>query len=678
MTMSVTITINGQLTLDQTNGQQDDDVLVGVSNNPGDGNDVLTGDLDSDFLNFLNNSVSASLLSDQQMAFAARVEGASEPNLVSVSATANETIGKLFFSDAQGNDFDGDQVFRSAGVPLTTAGGANIYLWSASNGKVVLATTSNVDAASGSLVAAFYIESNNAQNSSAKVESITFTALAHPDAANPDDTVDFSDILRVSAVITTPIGDDVEVDDDGPTITSVFDADPATLGLQSPEKLGNAAGQTAGGVFGYDLGADDHDAAFYTGGGSDFVDVNGTLVGLQINLAGTIDNPQNPAITNAVVTKTAESLTSASFGFTFHYDKDPITPGVQDATAGGVLSFDKANDTYTFTLNDPIDGFAFSVLHTNELLQKVPTGNTGHPPIVVTELDADSPGAPADGFYVQFTANSVTSTIGFGFNGSGDGAPLAGDTSFNNGQFVTNNNEDWVSATQSTNGVAGDTIQKGELLTLRFFGENILSDAADNDPATSGVQTIEKVDPTTTAAGIAIKFDGIGASEDLIVILDLIDGSGNETTRAVNVQNTDLIKGVVPAPYSAEFSLDNNDALLVIESNDYNAAGETYQIQGVQIMQSANGLTGNAINLNGAVDNPATLAVEGGSSATSALTAWDPTDNDVLKIVDIGFIQQTSGTLDASLDFSFQLVDADLDTSTVEHLYVSVSNDWIV
>ena len=69
-------------------------------------------------------------------------------------------------------------------------------------------------------------------------------------------------------------------------------------------------------------------------------------------------------------------------------------------------------------------------------------------------------------------------------------------------------------------------------------------------------------------------------------------------------------------------------------------------------MQSANGLTGNAINLNG---------VTGSGGARAALQAWDPTDNDVLKIVDIGFVQQTTGTIDAHLDFSFALADADGD-----------------
>jgi hypothetical protein len=103
--------------------------------------------------------------------------------------------------------------------------------------------------------------------------------------------------------------------------------------------------------------------------------------------------------------------------------------------------------------------------------------------------------------------------------------------------MVTNLHEDWVSATQSTNGVAGDTIQKGEALTLRFFQENILGDV--NPGAPDG--GTERIDPTTTASGVVIKFDGIGNSEDLVLILDLKDANGNEITRAVNVQNLDLI-----------------------------------------------------------------------------------------------------------------------------------------
>ncbi len=509
----------------------------------------------------------------------------------------------------------------------------------------------------------------------------SLVALEHsnaPQGAGEDNTLDLNGLINVVATVTVTDGDEDVVsqqstiaglsltfNDTDPTITAAFDADPGTPGIQTPEHLANTAAATASGTFGYDM-TDRHTAAEYVAGISDFVDANGALAGTQIGLTGTVENVQNSNITQAVATLTAETETSATFNFSFHYDKDPITAGVQDATAGGTLVFDKVADTYTFTLTDVIDGFSFDVLHTSELVAKAPTGNTGHPLIVAEQL---TPNGDPDPFFVQFTANTITQKIGFGFNSTGDGAPTGPptDVAFTQGahDMVTNVNEDWVSATQATNGVAGDTIQKGELLTLRFFQENILGDV--NPGAPDG--GTERLDPTTKAGGIVIKFDGIGNSEDLIVILDLKDANGNEVTRAVNVQNADLIKGNanVPAPYNTEFTLDNNDALLIIEQNDYTVAGETYQIQGVQIMQSANGLTGNAINLNGAT------GANGGSNATSSLTAFDPTDNDVLKIVDIGFVQNTSGTIPADLDFAFQVADADADQTATQHILVDVS-----
>lgn len=942
--MSVTININGDLILDQTAGLQDDDVEVGVTGG------TLDGSLDGDFLAYLNTLT----LTDAQKAFAANVEGASDPDLVTITATANETIGKLFFSDAAGNDFDGDQV-----PGLTTIDGQSLFMWTALNGKAVLVTTGS---ATDSVVAAFYIEPTNDAHTTAVVQSITFVALTHPDPNNPDDQVDFSDVLRVSAVITTPIGDDIIVEDDGPTIvtstdsvqltvdetdldiddsagfagefTSDFgtdgpggityeldtvagpsglvdtvsgqnvilsetgggsiegrteldgdlvftvsvdgntgevsldqdravrhdpelgpdqsttladdslvtllatitdedddsqqavlgigqnlhfeddsptivaagtpptvtvdesdlnvtatqnfaglffpdpgndglaaagitfelavgpgltqlvdtqtgqqvglqavggavearnsdgdlcfritvdglgnvtldqsravghadpnnpndnvslplaslvtltatiedgdaDTDSDTIGIgtsfvftddapvitvpssagtpATAAPLGNAAGEEATGTIGWDVGNDGLD---YANGESDFV--------LPINLAGSVE--LTGAILNPVVTLVSESATSALFNFTFNFDNDPNLAGVQLGTAAGTLAFNKSADTFAVTLTDPVEGFSFSVLHTSELLRKAPPGNTGHPELVVSELQDEQPPPLSDGFYVQFTANGLNNNNPtFGFNATGDGPQVPGDTTYNNGQFVSNNFEDWVSATQSTNGVAGDTIQKGELLTLRFFGENILGDV---DPGAPGGGT-EKVNPTTTADGVAIKFDGIGNAEDLVVLLDLINADGVETTRAINVQNADFIKGVVPAPYNTEFSLDNNDALLVMEANDYNAAGETFQVQGIQIMQSANGLTGQAINLNGQV------GPTGGSNATGGLTAWDPLDNDVLKITDIGFIQTTTGFQDAALDFSFVINDGDADTTPVQHIHVNISNDFI-
>ncbi|MGH6908728.1 MAG: DUF5801 repeats-in-toxin domain-containing protein, partial [Phenylobacterium sp.] len=858
--MSVTITINGDLILDQTTGIQLDnnDVPVGVTTVGGPGNDILTGSLDADFLNFLN-ALSPTLLTDQQMAFAARVEGASAPNLVSVDATAGETVGKLFFSDSTGNDLDGDQVFISPGVPLQTVGGQSIYLWSAMNGKVVLATTSSVDASSGSLVAAFYIEGNNPANSSAKVESITFTPLAHTDPNNPDDTVDFSDILRVAAVITTPIGDDIGVDDDAPTIVvsgteptltvdetvlatdnsadfstaftpdfgtdgagaagvtyalsavagasglvdtasgqnvvlsktaggviegrtatdgdlvfkvsvdalgnvtldqqravihtpntgpdqsttlaaddlvkltaTITDADgdhdaailnigqnlvfkddapsvptaalnvavvvdetagvnvaadpnsaddvvvgalpaavaakfnaiadpvisfakgaasvvsltgggfgadgqassdsttyalsvsngtasglstsdggtqvflyngtgalaglvlgrvgnelpggdtanpngaiafaltvdgsgvgyiaahlavqhatagstaaafdemasiaggavqitatytdrdgdqvttaPTNVGGQfkfqddgtqitvassatpaAPAHLGNAVNQFVTGNFGYDLGSDGHAAAFYTAGGSDFVDGDANTSGVQLSLTGTVTGPPSAAITNTSVSLVSESATTATFNFTFHYDGDPLTTGVQDATAGGTLEFNKTTDQFKVTLTDTVEGFSQSVLHSSQASVRNPDGNSGQPLVVISELSKDNPATAAvdEDFYVQFTGNARTNPLPLSFTDNGQGS--SADVAFNGAgedstphDMVTNTNETWVSATSSTNGVAGDTIQQDEVLTLRFFNSNVLSDPdVDVDPGTAGIQ----------------------------------------------------------------------------------------------------------------------------------------------------------------------------------------------
>ncbi|RWA74569.1 DUF5801 repeats-in-toxin domain-containing protein [Mesorhizobium sp.] len=509
---------------------------------------------------------------------------------------------------------------------------------------------------------------------------------------NDTETLTTDDLIKLTATITDKDGDSASAvlnigqnlvfTDDAPTITKPFDGDPGTGGIQH-ETLNNVLSPPAApatGDFKYSIGADGR--AVYDATHSDFGDADPNTAGIQqLVLTGTVDNAQNPNITNVQTALVSESATSAQFSFSFHYDKDPITAGVQDATAGGTLTFDKVAGTYSIALNDVIDGFSFNVFHSSELLAKAPPGNTGHPQIVVTELDhADTGPNPADsdGFYVQFTANSNPSGSPFGFNGTGDGSPNAGDTTFDNGQFVTSNFEDWVSATQSTNGVAGDTIQKGELLTLRFFNENILGDVNPGAPGGGN----EKIAPTDKVDAIAIKFDGIGNAENLIVVLDLIDDKGTastaddvHTTRSVVVDNADFFKGnTVPSPYSTEFSLDNNDGLVIIEKGDYNnaALGENFSIQGMQIMQSSNGLTGSGINLTKATDDPNTVAVEGNSPVAGPLQSWGATDNDVLKITDIGFIQTTSGQIGANLDFAVNIQDADGDATGIQHLAVDV------
>ena len=290
----------------------------------------------------------------------------------------------------------------------------------------------------------------------------------------------------------TNIGTLFTFQDDGPVIT-----EPSSAGTPATAAhLGNEAGQSAIGDFEYDIGSDNHSAAFYTAGGSDFVDANGGVAGVQLSLSGTVSGPPSSAITNTNVTLFSEDADSAVFDFSFDYDKDPINAGVQTGTATGTLTFDKDAGTFTLEMGTPVEGFSFNILHTSDLLAKQPVGNTGHPQIVVERLAVDDPNTTIDeDFYVQFTANTKTGgkhPIGFGFNSTGEGATV-GDNVFNNDgathDLITNLHEDWVSATQTTNGVAGDTIQQGEALALRFFrvgcprrrSQRDRADQSDND-----------------------------------------------------------------------------------------------------------------------------------------------------------------------------------------------------
>jgi hypothetical protein len=186
--MATEININGTLTLDQTFGLQDDDVAI---------SNTLTG-LSQAFIDFLNSLAGTLALSNDQKNFADDVEAVvSGANFVTV--TQNDVaINDLFFSDADGNALDGDQVFLSDGVtPLQTVDGDNIYLWSFAGGDIVLATTSATEGA-GKVVVAFYLNEAG-DHLSASIEYVSFIPLAHPDDTDPDDTVDFTDILNITA-----------------------------------------------------------------------------------------------------------------------------------------------------------------------------------------------------------------------------------------------------------------------------------------------------------------------------------------------------------------------------------------------------------------------------------------------------------------------------------------------
>ena len=190
------ITLSGTLRNDQTISTQDDDDAIG-------GN--LSG-LITRFANFLNGTglgpsdptIPPSLaLVAAQLAYADDVEGVVTCNLGVTVNPQGSTVDDLFFSAPDGSLLNGDQVFISPGVPLQTLGGSSIFLHSYDNGNIVLATTSATEGA-GSVVAAFYLD-EAVNHLSASIQTVTFTALKHPNATNPDDSINWTDLLNVSA-----------------------------------------------------------------------------------------------------------------------------------------------------------------------------------------------------------------------------------------------------------------------------------------------------------------------------------------------------------------------------------------------------------------------------------------------------------------------------------------------
>jgi Domain of unknown function (DUF5801) len=195
--MAAEIKINDTLVNDQSSGVQSD-ITSDTANDTAIGTD-LSG-LSAAFITFLGDANLGTLdvnkLTTTQKDFAGGVEAAvSDAGYVTVTPNGTN-VSDLFFSGADGNDLEGVQVKLPNDDPLQTVDGDNIYLWSF--GDVVLATTSKDPDAKGDVVAAFYLNETK-DHLSASIEMVTFEPIAHPDSKDPDDQIDWTDVLNVSA-----------------------------------------------------------------------------------------------------------------------------------------------------------------------------------------------------------------------------------------------------------------------------------------------------------------------------------------------------------------------------------------------------------------------------------------------------------------------------------------------
>ncbi len=243
----------------------------------------------------------------------------------------------------------------------------------------------------------------------------------------------------------------------------------------------------------------------------------------------------------------------------------------------------------------------------------------------------------ADDFFVQFLGDQVTG------GKSGVAMKAGNDSTYTPGE-VFHASPTSIQVTNSTNGVAGDTIQNGEVLDMLFLSDHPTGAGAVNPVSTA----------TTSADGIFLRFDGIGNREDLVVILKLADPNalGTITTVAVVIDNADIFRkgssgfpdyvttspGAGQLSYLAANPLDNNDGMVFIEANDYQFDGnEGKVIVGAQLLSSTDGITsGSGIDLN------RTVGDNGGSENNGTQNFGSATkDSDVIKISDIGFLRDT-------------------------------------
>jgi hypothetical protein len=379
-------------------------------------------------------------------------------------------------------------------------------------------------------------------------------------------------------------------------------------------------------VFDYSIGADSRGATDYSSGSSDFS---------TINLTGTVGGK---AITASNVTLQSENINQAIFNFSFIYQTGSTTT----TTSTGILTFDKVAGTYTVDLGAPIQSYS-TIFTTSGSLERIKYDHAGdtspsttnNPDVVVSKL--------ADNLYIQFSAEQSNSLL----------STSSGDAAYNPGETIEAQDTTWVSVSNTDNGVAGDTIQKGEVLDLDFFTSNPGSNIS-----TSG---------TASMSGMFLKFDGVG-KEDLVVNLKLSDGS----TKTIVIDSEDIVtsQGAVPAGYN--ITLDQNDGVVFIEGNDFNTGISNLYITGAQIVSSTQNLTGSGIDLNGAI------GASGGSTGIDVFTESDPnntSDQDVVKISDIGFVSQSTTPQDADLTFNFTINDMDGDSTATQTLKVHIDAD---
>lgn len=479
---------------------------------------------------------------------------------------------------------------------------------------------------------------------------VTFTQIRnvwHSNTASDDETATLTTAaaanIQVVQTVTDSDGDfDTAGINVGQGVFHIEDDGPEILAVDNTLNIDNVGTPSGTGAFDFDIGTDSPNGG---SGNQNPDDISVSNFAISVN--------GSPA-SNVVLTPGAENAATANYSFSFDYDTG--AGGVDHAT--GTLVFDKAAGTYTVELDSgPIAGF--TIVQTSDLTTTFDEYdlNGGAPDVVVATL--------GENLFAQFVAVSTNN------NGTPHLLTTVGNnTAWNPGElFTADPGNPQVSHTDA--GVDGNTMDTGEVLDFNLYSAD---PGSDTTPAV----------PVTSATDMFIQFFQY-AGDDLIVVLKLGADTNDDgvldtfTTRAVIVDPTDLFYDSDSAPgtpYAGLVTaLGSQDALLVIESNDYNAAGENWVITGAQIVTDEDGTSGSGINLVGGLGAAGASDTNGDGSFAGGETQAFSTDTDTsgVKITSIGFLVQDTTDQSATIDFDVTIHDADGDTQT-ESITVNIGD----
>ncbi|QNN67500.1 hypothetical protein H9L13_00580 [Sphingomonas lutea] len=518
---------------------------------------------------------------------------------------------------------------------LDTTEGVNIWLF-VENGLVVGRVGATALTAAGG-PAAFAIAIDQA----GKISMAQYLSIQHNlDGLNPDDAVSILDgALKAVVEVTdsdgdkhsapTDIGNRIIFQDSGPVLTAA-----------SNINIANNGDFAHTGTFAYDLGADGVKAT------------NDVFKGVVFNAKVNTTT----VATNVPLTQVSEDADKAIFSFSFTY----ATSATTNTTNTGTITFWKTSaggqtpGTYTVDLASAISGFTIvetSTLATAAFVEASPAVTNIQ---LATNLSAQftSVKEPASGD----GANNLR-TIDYDPDPSTGVAPtpeLPAPGQWVEGELF-NQSASTVQASSSAIGVGGNTVGGGEVLEFNLYSSS------------QGTTAFNL--PTASSPSMFITLDGVGTAEDFIVVLKLwqddgdgvIEASDTFTTRALVVQNSDIIKSAAALTGTAYqgINLDNNDGVVIFEANDFNKAGENFRIVGAQIINSDEDVDGLGIDFQGGVNVASNVA----NTATYQDFQTDA-ESQPFKVKSVGFLIENTTNQTAELKFDVTIQDGDNDSVT--------------